>query len=266
MIPELLAQNAVLFAKVINDMQLPLVHPARHGQQNETERIEYFGHYVDLHLFVGFFTRSGYNRGEEAIMIEHWLRARGFVLAEGAGLNAQADPALAVDQNSPSAPEPINTDRPAFTDSSVVVPKQSLQIENGFLETETLGQQSFDVPETLLRFGVAGKTELRFTAPDYYQNLYSGTGFGSVWSDLLLGVKQQLGPVQGCDVSVIVSLSLPSGGHSVSSHGYDPEVQLPWSRKLSANGRPQECCPSIRQLRAPHETRRDKRPSCLIGN
>src|ERR1700719_2447875 len=46
MIPELLAQNAVLFAKVINDMQLPLVHPARHGQQNETERIEYFGHYV----------------------------------------------------------------------------------------------------------------------------------------------------------------------------------------------------------------------------
>lgn len=27
-------------------MQLPLVHPARHGQQNETERIEYFGHYV----------------------------------------------------------------------------------------------------------------------------------------------------------------------------------------------------------------------------
>src|SRR5436853_468216 len=46
MIPELLAQYAVLFAKVINDMQLPLVHPARHDQQNETERIEYFGHYV----------------------------------------------------------------------------------------------------------------------------------------------------------------------------------------------------------------------------
>jgi hypothetical protein len=46
MIPELLAQNAVLFAKVINDMQLPLVHPARYGQQNETERIEYFGNYV----------------------------------------------------------------------------------------------------------------------------------------------------------------------------------------------------------------------------
>jgi hypothetical protein len=49
-------------------------------------------------------------------------------------------------QNSPA---PINTDRPAFTDSSVIVPKVSLQIENGFLETTTLGQQSFDFPETL---------------------------------------------------------------------------------------------------------------------
>ena len=39
--------------------------------------------------------RSGYNRGEEAMMIEGWLRARGFVLAEGAGLNAEADSALA---------------------------------------------------------------------------------------------------------------------------------------------------------------------------
>jgi Putative MetA-pathway of phenol degradation len=139
------------------------------------------------------------------------------------------------DQNPPNSPQPINTDRPAFTDSSVVVPKESLQIENGFLDTQTLGQQSFDFPETLFRFGVAEKTELRFTAPDYYENVYSGTGFGTGWSDLVLGMKQQLGPIQGFDVSLVVSLSLPTGGHSVSSHGYDPEVQLPWSRKLSAN-------------------------------
>jgi hypothetical protein len=39
--------------------------------------------------------KSGYNRGEEAMMIEDWLRARRFVLAEGAHLNAQADSALA---------------------------------------------------------------------------------------------------------------------------------------------------------------------------
>jgi hypothetical protein len=64
-------------------------------------------------------------------------------------------------------PSPINTDRPAFADSSVVVPKQSLQIENGFLETTTLGQHGFDFSETQLRFGLGDKTELRFSVPDY---------------------------------------------------------------------------------------------------
>jgi hypothetical protein len=116
-----------------------------------------------------------------------------------------------------------------------VVPKKSLQIENGFLETTMLGQRSFDFPESLLRFGVADRTELRFTVPDYDQNIYTGIGFGSGWSDLLVGIKQQLGPFHGFDLSLILSLSLSTGAHSVSSHGYDPAVQLPWSRKLSAN-------------------------------
>jgi hypothetical protein len=135
----------------------------------------------------------------------------------------------------PNAPSPINTDRPAFADSSVVVPKQSLQIENGFLETTALGQQGFDFTETQLRFGLADKTELRVSLPDYYQNFLFTPGFASGWGDSLAGIKQQLGPFHGFDVSVVVALSFPTGGHSVSSHGYDPEVQLPWSHKLSAN-------------------------------
>ena len=135
----------------------------------------------------------------------------------------------------PNPPSPINTDRPAFADSSVVVPKDSFQIENGFLETTVLGQQGFDFTETQLRFGVGDKTELRFSAPDYYQNFLFTPGFGSGWGDSLAGIKQQLGPIHGFDISLVVVLSFPTGGHSVSSHGYDPEVQLPWSHKLSTN-------------------------------
>ena len=41
--------------------------------------------------------KSGYNRGEEAMMIEDWLRARGFVLTEEAAQDAQVDAALAGD-------------------------------------------------------------------------------------------------------------------------------------------------------------------------
>lgn len=48
-------------------------------------------------------------------------------------------------------------------------------------------------------------------------------------------MKQQLGPVAGFDVSVVLSLSLSTGSNAISSHGYDPSVQLPWSRSLSKN-------------------------------
>jgi hypothetical protein len=130
------------------------------------------------------------------------------------------------------ADSPINTDRPAVTDSSVVVPAGSLQLENGFAETVSQGQQTSDGPETLLRFGVASKTELRLTAPDYF----GGPGMASGFGDLAVGVKQQLGPAPGgFDVSLVVSLSLPTGADAISSHGYDPFVQLPWSRALSSN-------------------------------
>jgi hypothetical protein len=129
---------------------------------------------------------------------------------------------------------PIATDRPAVTNSSVVVPVGSLQVENGFLETRSQGQSIVDGPESLVRFGIAKRTELRLTVPDYYYNLNAipGSGFG----DLALGVKQQLGPIPGkFDASVIVLLSFPTGAHTVSSGGYDPGVQVPWSRALSAN-------------------------------
>lgn len=172
----------------------------------------------------------------------------------------------AQDQNAQNGPAPINTERPAFTDSGVVVPKESLQIENGFVETTTLGRQSFDFPETLLRFGVTDKTELRFTAPDYDQNYYAGTGFGSGWSDLMVGVKQQLGPFHRFDLSLIVSLSFPTGANSVSSHSYDPEVQLPWSRKLSASWTTAGMLSVYGQPRTCHETRPGRRLFSSIGN
>ena len=41
---ELLAQNPVLLAQVIDDLVFPLVHPSGHGDQYETKRIQYSQH------------------------------------------------------------------------------------------------------------------------------------------------------------------------------------------------------------------------------
>lgn len=136
-------------------------------------------------------------------------------------------------QNQPAADEPIATDRPAVAASSVVVPKGSLQAENGLLITNSQGQRTIDGPETSFRFGVADRLELRFSAPDYYHDVAYGSGVASGFGDLTLGMKRQLGPtVGGFDASLILFVSLPSGADRVSSHGYDPGLQLPWSRQL----------------------------------
>jgi len=150
-----------------------------------------------------------------------------FILAGLAPLHGQNQTA------SDNTPPPIVTDRPTVTNSSIVVPSGSLQAENGFLETDNQGQNIADGPETLIRFGVARKTELRFTAPDYYYDL-NGSG-GSGFGDLAIGVKQQLGPTRGgFDVSATLFLSFPTGADGVSSGGYDPGLQVAWSHGLSS--------------------------------
>jgi hypothetical protein len=85
-----------------------------------------------------------------------------------------------------------------------------------------------------VRFGIASKTELRLATPDYFFNDDTASGFATGLGDLSLGFKQQLGPTRGgFDVSLIQSISLPTGASSISSHGYDPTVQLPWSRAVT---------------------------------
>lgn len=130
----------------------------------------------------------------------------------------------------------ISTDRPAVANSSVAVPKGVFQIENGLLITNAQGQQVLDLPETSLRFGLLSKTELRLAVPDYFHDLATGTATISGSGDIALGVKQQLGPIhRNLDLSAIVFLSFPTGAQAISSHGYDPGVQFPWSYKLSEN-------------------------------
>jgi len=131
---------------------------------------------------------------------------------------------------------PIVTDRPAVTASSLVVPQGCLQFENGVQVTDSAGRNTFDGPETLIRFGIASRTELRFTAPDYYYPVASAGANASGFGDTALGVKQQLSHTSGgFDLSAIVYVSFPSGAQAISSHGYDPALQAPWSQKLSAN-------------------------------
>jgi hypothetical protein len=133
------------------------------------------------------------------------------------------------------AQSPISTDRPQVTEASTVVPCGSLQFENGFAVAGSGGQNGLDLTETWMRIGIPAKGEVRVGLPDYYTNTSVSSGFSSGFGDLSLGFKQQLGPTHGFDVSFIPSFSVPTGANRISSHGYDPSLQLPWSRGMSKN-------------------------------
>ena len=144
----------------------------------------------------------------------------GLSLAQGCGSNADA---------------PIATDRPQITNSSVVVPCGSLQLENGFQVSGSVSNSGIDVPETSLRYGILRKTEVRLGLPNYFAADAISPGVSGGYGDIVLGLKQQLGPVHGLDVAIIPNVSLPSGSDTRSSHGYDPGFQLPLSRVLTKN-------------------------------
>ena len=168
-----------------------------------------------------------------AVMISA-MRHRLFALFLTVVAGAIAQPATARNCGA-NAQSTIATDRPQITNSSIVVPCGSIQFESGFQEADNAGQRTFDLPETSVRIGIANKTELRVGVPDYFNNDDAGSGFASGFGDLNLGFKQQLGPARGFDVSLIPSMSLPTGASLISSHGYDAALQLPWSRSLSKN-------------------------------
>jgi hypothetical protein len=132
-------------------------------------------------------------------------------------------------------PSAIVTDRPQITEASTTVRCGSLQFENGFAETRSGSVWGLDLTETWIRWGVPAKGEVRFAVPEYFTNDNTASGFANGASDVSLGYKQQLGPVRGFDLSVISSMSFPTGSHEISSHGYDPSLQIPWSRELSKN-------------------------------
>jgi Putative MetA-pathway of phenol degradation len=127
----------------------------------------------------------------------------------------------------------IVTDRPDVTEAATVLPKDSLQIENGFTQTSDHGMGTLDLSESLLRYGLADRTELRFDVPNLFFR-YAGGQPAPGLSDFSFGIKQQLGPLPGnFDVAVIAALSFPTGAKNESSHGFDPFIKLPWSRPLT---------------------------------
>jgi hypothetical protein len=142
---------------------------------------------------------------------------------------------LALDVNSASAAEectqqrePIETDRPDTTNSSVVVPVGSLQNENGANASRRNGGDLFDGTNSRWRLGIAPCFEVLIDLPNYV-GTYRGGG-ASGFGDVVPAFKWQVSPVPGkIDLSMTVGAGLPTGALAIAGPGVQPYLQFPWS-------------------------------------
>jgi hypothetical protein len=131
----------------------------------------------------------------------------------------------------PDASQDIVTDRPSVTNSSIVVPAGSLQMENGINWTAHPSQDTLDGSNTRLRVGFGGCTEMLVDLPDYIGGI---DGHGpSGFSDVAPAIKHQFGGLPaGTNLSATVGLGLPTGARSISGSGLNPYLQFPWTQDL----------------------------------
>ncbi len=140
----------------------------------------------------------------------------------------------AADAGCPTAADAIETDRPDVTNSSLVVPRGSLQAENGVNLAGRGSAQALDGTNTRLRLGVADCTEVLLDLPNYARAVRGGGSSG--FSDVTPAVKRQLqGLPDGVTVSAVAGLGVPTGNRPLGGHGYGPYLQVPWEAE-AANG------------------------------
>ena len=131
----------------------------------------------------------------------------------------------------PSIKDEIISDRPDITNSSVVVPPGSLQIENGVNFSARDGSQVIDGTNTRLRAGITDCLEFLVDTPTYFANVRSSANSG--FSDLAPALKWQISPIPGkVDLSAVFGMALPTESAGTAGPGAQPYLQFPWSWEL----------------------------------
>jgi len=105
------------------------------------------------------------------------------------------------------------TDRPDFTESAIVIPAKTVQIESGFTWIDESTSEALSGPEVLVRWGLSERLELRIGLPDWVDPRGGSSGVG----DSSIGAKFQFGPTDNGD---------PHGGFRVHQRQGRSRVDL----------------------------------------
>src|SRR6516165_7179022 len=119
----------------------------------------------------------------------------------------------------------IDTNRPSFMFSPLVLPAGSLQFENGTLYQHFQhGRTNFGIPETQVRLGLTKRTEFEMFVPNFVLNHQEHTiARAGGASDLNeVGIKHQFPSIRNFQITFIGALNIPTGSVTISGPGVQP--------------------------------------------
>jgi len=133
--------------------------------------------------------------------------------------------------------EPIETDRPDQTETAAIVPKGMFQAETGFSHKKTAPHDSeFELPETLWKFGLNNRLELRLMTTVLYSKAADSAAFGL--EPVTVGLKVNLWEENGMlpETSLIVHMKLPKAASKKFEAQYlPPEIRLLFQNEINDN-------------------------------
>jgi hypothetical protein len=132
----------------------------------------------------------------------------------------------------PGRDDAIETDRPDVTNSSLVVPRGSVQVENGVNWAVRRGLRILDGSETRVRVGAFRCGEFLVDVPNYVRSMDGSSS--SEFSEFVISAKRQVF-VQSTSfsLSATAGLGVPGLGTKAADRGYTPYIQFPWSRSIA---------------------------------
>ena len=133
-----------------------------------------------------------------------------------------------------SAIPEIATDRPEVGLAPEIVPSGMLQMETGVGVGYTRTNYVADFPESLARWGIGHRLELRATSSNAVFDANPDPGTKKIeFQDFAFGAKAGLSESGNViPQAVVASLSCPTGGDAYTSGSFDPSLILVWQQKM----------------------------------
>lgn len=123
----------------------------------------------------------------------------------------------------------IDTNRPSFMFSPLVLPRGSIQVENGTVYQHIPhGVTYFDIPETQVRVGWSRRAEFQMFVPMFVLIDRSDRQLNAASNLNEVGIKYQLPAIKKFQPTVIAALNIPTGNRVILGPGVQPVFRAPW--------------------------------------